>query len=158
MIKVDIGIGKDKTVYSLIDVETGNLFELTLEEFNNLIEAMIAIKKKSKKKKKPFISSYEEIKSLGTSPRKALRIIGQYAIEKNIVFYSKEQTSEFVSRNIKAATVLQGLPGERIKRTIDYLKKNVDFKWTLETVIKYAEEIDNLSPPVKRGLGEFIIK
>ena len=35
MIKVDIGIGKDKTVYSLIDVETGNLFELTLEEFNN---------------------------------------------------------------------------------------------------------------------------
>ena len=40
----------------------------------------------------------------------------------------------------------------------DYLKKNVDFKWTLETVIKYAEEIDNLSPPAKKGLGEFIIK
>lgn len=154
---IDIKISEDNKEYIEISTSQSAIgWIIDREEAVELSEKLKSFLKK--KQKVPFISHQDEMTKMGTSPRKAIRIIAQYAIEKKIQFYSKEQIAEFISRNIKPATVLQGLPGERILRTINYLKKNADFKWTLESVVKYAEEIDNLNPPAKQGLGEFIIK
>jgi hypothetical protein len=152
MIKITRNTPEGDIIYLHRD---GELLCMILEDDRKqLIEDLKLIGKKSKK---TFISSYNEYELLATSPRKSLRIIAQYAAEKKMVFYSKVQVADFVSRNIKAATVLEGLPGDKILRTINYLKNNVDFKWTLETVVKYAEDIDNLAPKEKKALGEFIV-
>jgi hypothetical protein len=152
--KIEAISNNEYEIVKQCDNEHEVYINFTEQERLKLIEDLKAI---GKKVKKPFVSHRAELETLATSQRKALRIIAQYAVEKNITFYSKAQVNEFVSRNVKAATILEGLPGERILRTIEYLKKNVDFKWTLETVVKYAEDIDNLSPKKSVGLGEFII-
>lgn len=131
----------------------GEAFIFNDEERLKLIEDL----KKVGKKKAEFISHVDELNKMATSKQKHIRIIAYYAVKKNIVFYSKAQVKEFISRNSKAAVILAGFPGEKIEKTFEYLKNNVDFKWTLETVVKYAESNDAIETP-KKALGEFIIK
>jgi len=77
---------------------------------------------------------------LNTTFKKDIKVIILYAINKELTRFSKEQYSSFIKRNIRAATLLKGYDVKRIDQTMKWLKKNADFKWTLETVGKYIDE------------------
>lgn len=144
-------VHKKGEVYGISN--NGETFFFNDEERLKLIEDL----KKIGKKKVEFISHADELNKLGKSKQKHLRIIAYYAVKKNIIFYSKAQVKEFISRNSRAAVILSGFPANKIEKTFEYLKQNADFKWTLETVVKYAESDDVIETP-KKALGEFIIQ
>ena len=72
-----------------------------------------------------------------------MSIIVTYANSKKIVWENKDQASSFIKRNLRPAGLLVGYPLDRIIKTMNWIKGNVDFKWTLETVGKYIDE-DNI--------------
>jgi hypothetical protein len=85
---------------------------------------------------------YEEegLPNLMQSKRKDLLIIGLFARAKKVKFTSQEQQAAFVRRNIRAARELISYDYNQIIKTMLYLIKFANFKWTLETVGKYIDE------------------
>lgn len=130
------------------------LSKLTLKDWEKL-KKKVDKKLEKKRRKIPYISHIDELNKLAKSKKKSMRILALYAIEKGVIFYSKAQVSEFIARNIKASTILAGFPGNKIRNTIEFLKKNANFKWTLESVIKYAES-NIVVNDSKKVIGEFI--
>ncbi len=82
----------------------------------------------------------EVIPDLLADKKKHVQIIGHFAIVKNIEFETKKQQRDFITRNAKPARVLAEYEIERILEVMNYLEKNANFKWTLETVYKYINE------------------
>ena len=76
---------------------------------------------------------------------KHIRIIAFYGLAKNYDFKSYQQVEFFIKRSTRAAKRLEVFEPNQIKRTIQYLIKNTDFKWTLETVEKYIMDMDNIT-------------
>jgi hypothetical protein len=68
------------------------------------------------------------------------RIIVEYVKVKKIYFENYEQASGFFQRNNRAIKDLACYSLDRIKGVMDYLSKKADYKWTLETVLKFIDE------------------
>lgn len=104
------------------------------------------ILKKDKKDKKEHPPQTEKVfsfqsylTSMKGSTDKRMFIIYAYWIYKQFTFENREQTQRQIKRDLRPATDLVCYSGQQIKNTFDYLR-NKDFKWTLETVIKYINE------------------
>jgi hypothetical protein len=90
--------------------------------------------------------SAQVLSNLLEDKKKHIQIIGLFAKAKKIQFENVEQQSAFIKRNLRTANDLTGYGFQRIAETMNYLIKNADFKWTLETVLKYIDEdINNLN-------------
>ncbi len=72
--------------------------------------------------------------------RKDIKIIYLYAYKKEITEFTKETEQSFIKRNIRPAQLIKGYDFKRITEVMDWLVKNADFKWTLETVSKYIDD------------------
>ena len=93
---------------------------------------------------RPFSFS-EKIKSMEQSTDRRMPIISAYWITKKMVFDNSEQYSTALRRELRPAGDLIGWELSKIKETIKWLDENADFKWTLETVLKYINEnLENL--------------
>jgi len=60
-----------------------------------------------------------------------------------MILPTKEAYQAGFKRCIRSAKILQGYPDKDLWDTFFYLDKQ-NFKWTLETVVKYIGEINNL--------------
>ena len=93
---------------------------------------------------RPFSFS-EKIKSMEQSTDRRMPIISAYWITKKMVFDNNEQYSTALRRELRPAGDIIGWELSKIKETIKWLNENADFKWTLETVLKYiTENLKNL--------------
>lgn len=72
--------------------------------------------------------------------RKDIKIIYLYAYKKEIKEFTKETEQSFITRNLRASQLIKGYNIKRISEVMDWLNKNADFKWTLESVSKYIDE------------------
>ena len=69
-----------------------------------------------------------------------IQIIFLYWKVREIKIDNAKQYQTFLRRELKPAQSLVGFTNERIKEVMEWLNNNSDFKWTLETVIKYISE------------------
>jgi hypothetical protein len=81
-------------------------------------------------------------KKLEDSDRREMNIIALYWDYKKPILNSVEQARNEVKRNIRAARDLVPYEDKRLVKTIEYLTKQANFKWTLESVLKYITERD----------------
>lgn len=72
--------------------------------------------------------------------KRHIEIINLYAKQKLFDISDKEKYQSFIKRNARAAILLCPYTDLEIEKVMDWLKKNVDFKWTLESVGKYIDE------------------
>jgi len=79
-------------------------------------------------------------KQLEDSTRRELNIIALYWDYKKPVLNSVEQARNEIKRNLRAANSLKPYEDARLIKTIEYLQKQANFKWTLETILKYITE------------------
>lgn len=115
------------------------------------------------KQKKPIATtvatpySFEEKSHLLKSSKdERMNIIALYWEKKNLSFPSKEAYEAGLRRELRPAGELKGYGLPRITAVMDYLEKYADFKWTLETVVKYInEDLNNLILKIK-GEDEFL--
>ena len=77
---------------------------------------------------------------------KRMSIIANYWQIKKFNFNNKEQYLTNLKRELRPAGNLKGYELKRIIEKMNWLEKNADFKWTLETVFKYINENTDLSP------------
>ena len=80
------------------------------------------------------------IRQLEENPRRDYGIIALYWQFKKPVITNKGQASVEIKRSLRAASNLKPYEDERIYKTMQWLDKKADFKWTLETVVKYISE------------------
>lgn len=80
------------------------------------------------------------VKGLLKAERDGLKIVGAYWIFKGYNFDNKEQCELEIKRSIRSAEKLTCYPLKKIGDTMRWLHKNADFKWTIETIIKYINE------------------
>jgi len=69
-----------------------------------------------------------------------MSIIAYYWTIKGFNFNNGNKYSSALKRELRPAGDLIGYTNEEIKKTCQWLKENSDFKWTLETVLKYIDE------------------
>jgi len=87
----------------------------------------------------------EVIPNLGDDPKPHIQIIDLFARAKGVEFKTLRQQHDFIVRHCRPARELQEYDIERIKEVMIYLEKNADFKWGLESCIKYLhEDLDKL--------------
>lgn len=99
--------------------------------------------------KEIFSQEAKTAEMLGSSDKR-MRIIASYWRVKGFEFANKQQYSAALKRELRASSDLTGYMLEQIQKTLDWLKNNANFKWTLETVGKYINEpLDALSIPGK---------
>ena len=77
---------------------------------------------------------------IDNTTREDLKIIYLFAFKKSIKEFTKLQEQSFIKRNLRASGLLKGYPLERITEVMDWLIKNAEFKWTLESVGKFIDE------------------
>jgi len=82
------------------------------------------------------------LKKMEQEKRKDLKVIAVWIREKGLKPANVEQIRSIIKRNLRPAKLLEGYDLEDIKETIKILK-NTDYlkKFTLETVLKYIDEI-----------------
>jgi hypothetical protein len=86
---------------------------------------------------KSFLSGMEDHK------RRDFQIMALYWDFKEIKFTNREQAMGEIKRLLRPAKELVAFEDDKIYKTMEWLKGNASFKWTLETVGKYINE--NLS-------------
>ena len=82
----------------------------------------------------------ENIKSLLNCDRRELQIIAGFWIVKGYKFENSQQAQQSIKRYIKEAKKLACYELKKVGDTMRWLDKNVDYKWTIETVSKYIDE------------------
>lgn len=88
------------------------------------------------------IKNFEEyLDKMLINKNKHIQIVALYWKFKEYDYDNTDQVDRAIGRDSKAATKLIGYSNDRIKATMDYLEKVSDFKWTLETVHKYIDEV-----------------
>ena len=80
------------------------------------------------------------LEEMENQPRRDLSIIALYWKFKKFSFTNKKQTEVQLRRSLRAAKDLDPFEDEKIWKTMDWLNKNADFKWVLESVSKYILE------------------
>jgi len=97
----------------------------------------------------------EKIKIMVDDKDYRMWIIALYWVMKNKQIENSEQYSKAIKRELQASSNLKGYSKEKIKDTMEWLKKNADFKWTLESVHKYIDE-DLSALSVKSNTVDFV--
>ena len=82
----------------------------------------------------------EALKKLDNSPRRDLNIISLYWKNKDPRLTNRLQAEIELKRCLRPAKLLTPYEDDRLVDTMEWLKKNADFKWTLESVQKYITE------------------
>lgn len=85
-------------------------------------------------------TSIEVIPNLLDDKQLHIRRIGMFARFKGVQFTSRDHQQQFIKRNLRAARLLNPYADERIFEVMAWLELNADFKWTIESVSKYADE------------------
>lgn len=76
--------------------------------------------------------------SCRSSPRRYVRLVGEFADEKKLAFDSKGQWRVFLSRNLRPAKNLEPFTDQQIGKAMKDIKSSEYItKWTLETLFKY---------------------
>jgi hypothetical protein len=89
------------------------------------------------------IQMKEPSKEIDKSQAYKLKIIFLYASKKKVGLEDANKKQSFIKRNLRPAENLVPYPFNKVEEVMDWLAKNADYKWTLETVGKYIDE--NLS-------------
>lgn len=97
------------------------------------------IKKEIKNKEKKF-DIKEKLEKMKSDSNRHIQVIGLYWDFKNYSYKTKQQYQNALKREMRAAKTLEDYSDKRITKTMKWLRKNVNFKWTLETVFKYIDE------------------
>lgn len=111
---------------------------------DDLIEPLLSfskvpIKKEEVKEVKEW--NWENfLKGMDNHTRRDFQIIALYWKKKGIKLTNREQAGLEIQRLVKPAKELSCYEDEKIYKTIDWLEKKADFKWSLETVKKYINE------------------
>ena len=93
---------------------------------------------------KPF-NFQEKLKAMFVDKDRRFPIIAYYWLVKKILYANEDAYKSGIKRELRAAGELKGYDNEQIKKSVNWLKDNADFKWTLETVHKYIDEpLENL--------------
>jgi phage replication O-like protein O len=86
-------------------------------------------------------SYVKTIKDMATSEKdNRMWIIALYWVLKGFNFSSREEYQSALRRELRPAKEISAYPKDRIKEVMMWLKKNADFKWTIETINKYINE------------------
>jgi hypothetical protein len=82
----------------------------------------------------------DKLKTMFSDKDRRMPIIAYYWTIKEISFENKKQYEAGLKRELKPSGDLIGFTNERIKEVCQWLKENADFKWTMETILKYINE------------------
>ena len=85
-------------------------------------------------------SFLEKLKVMFADKDRRMNIIAYYWRTKGFTMENKAKYDNAIKRELIPSQALIGYTNEEIKKTCEWLKKNADFKWTLETVHKYIDE------------------
>lgn len=88
----------------------------------------------------PLFSFKDKMLLMEKDTNRHINIIHLYWTFRNINIDNNQQYQTLLKREMKPARLLVGFSNERITEVMEYINKNSDFKWTLETVIKYISE------------------
>jgi len=80
------------------------------------------------------------LEGMDNHKRRDFQIMAAYWDFKGIKFTNKEQAYGEIKRLLRAAKALEPYEDDKIVKTMNWLKKNADFKWSLESVIKFINE------------------
>jgi len=83
------------------------------------------------------LNSFKKLLEIGDNTTKITIL---FAISKGYKFENREQLKAFIKRNKRNASELKDYPIQRIIETLNYLKENADFKYTISSVGKYIDE------------------
>ncbi|GEM_PF-2177105 len=90
----------------------------------------------------------DKLKEMLSANRRDLHIIALYYLHKKFRFENRDQFNSGIKRDLRAAGMLKGYADNRIAEVMEWLDKNLEVKWTLETVHKYIDE--NLEKMIAR--------
>lgn len=110
---------------------------------DDLIEPLLSFSKIVPKKEEEQIKEWNWesfLKGMDNHLRRDFQIMALYWKTKGVKLTNREQAGLEIQRLIKPAKELSCYEDEKIYKTIDWLNKNADFKWSLETVKKYINE------------------
>jgi hypothetical protein len=82
----------------------------------------------------------EKLTAMTNDKRRHIKIIAFYWQFQNIQPQNQQQYQALLKRDLRGARDLTGFSNEQIKKTANWLRQNTDFKWTLETILKYISE------------------
>lgn len=105
-------------------------------------------KEKNEKNDKKLLSAKADeewtfksfLNEMDNHKRRDLQIMALYWKVKKIKFTNKAQAYDEIKRLLRPVKVLKYYEDEKISKTMDYLEKYADFKWSLETVRKFINE------------------
>lgn len=80
------------------------------------------------------------LEGMDNHTRRDLQIIALYWKFKKFTFTNRKQAEVELRRSLRAAKELEPYEDDKIWQTMDWLVKNADFKWTLESCGKYINE------------------
>lgn len=95
------------------------------------------------REEKPFDLS-TELNKLLSDPKPHIQIIGLFIKAKKLTIENHGQLQSVIKRNVRSAQAIKDYPRNKIIATMKHLVDNADFKWTLETVGKYIDELDTI--------------
>lgn len=128
---------------------TNNNVNNVNNENNNILQPVVA----------EGFSFKSQLKKMFEDKNRRMSIIAYYWTIKGFNFDNKQKYSAALKRELRPAGDLIGYSNEDIKRTCEWLKNNADFKWTLETVLKYIDEpLENMKAGGKLQTEEDYIK
>lgn len=87
-----------------------------------------------------FQNSNQYLQLMMKDKKKHIPIISLFAQVKNFHFENEEQIQRFIKRHTRAAKELDCYSLTKIKERMVYLDETVDYKWTLETILKFIDE------------------
>lgn len=140
--------------YQPIDYDNNKQISPKLTNEQQTANKRLTTNKKKKKIREKLIRI--NLSLISEESRKDIKIIYLFAYKKEIPSFNQDTQKSFITRNVKAAQLLKGYPIEKIEKVMDYLEKNADFKWTLETVSKFIDE--NLEKLTKSQVKTLSVK
>lgn len=111
---------------------------LTKETNTNIVENKFSTRKVRNSKEK--INVKDEIELLLSDKCKHIKIIGLFIQAKKYNPKTYGEFSAIIKRNVKSANKIKEYDLNRIEEVANWLKKNADFKWGIETIGKYIDE------------------
>jgi len=87
----------------------------------------------------------ENLEKMKTNKNKIIQIIRMYILAKKMKIENAQELQLIIKRNARAGKELKPFSLERIKETMFFLSNTANFKWTMETILKYiTENVDDL--------------
>lgn len=84
-------------------------------------------------------TSFEEINKMILDPKKHIKVIGLFIKANKIKLENKDHRNSLIKRYVKSASILNPYTTFKVIATMDWLIKNANFKWTIETIAKYID-------------------